>query len=124
MSFRETLTLWLVLITTLWNALRLWTALAWRDTLTEFAGADAVSISIAGGALWTLAGAFAALALLLRWKWERQTLAALALAYSAWYWAERLLWQAPRANWLFAAIVNGVLLVFVLSRLKRAKNLS
>ncbi len=34
--FRVTLLLWLVLFLTAWNALRLWTALAWHNVLNEF----------------------------------------------------------------------------------------
>lgn len=118
MRFRETLTLLLVLIITLSNVLRLWTALAWRAALEEFAGAGSLTILALGGAVWSLAGFFAAWALLARRRWARHVLAGLSIAYSLWYWAERLLRLAPSPNWAFAAIANFVLLAFVMTNVK------
>ncbi len=118
MRFLETFTLLTVLITALWNALRAWTALTWRGALTEFIGANFVWILFFGGAVWALAGFSLALALLTRRAWARRALAALSIAYSVWYWAERLLFELPRPNWVFAAIVNFILLAFVMTNVK------
>jgi len=37
-----------------------------------------------------------------------------ATSYTVWYWSERLIWQNPHPNWIFAVIVNLVLFGFIL----------
>jgi hypothetical protein len=113
-SFRATLLLILVLSLTAWNILRLWTALAWRGALTEFAGAQIFALTAIGGAAWSGAGVFVAWSILREKKWAAKALSAAAVAYSIWYWVERLVWQSPRPNWLFAVIVNLILILFIL----------
>jgi hypothetical protein len=111
--FRVTLLLALVLSLTMWNMLRLWTSLAWRATLTEFAGAQISAVITISAAVWTLVGIFVAWSILQRKPWAAKTLAAAAGCYSIWYWIERLVWQNPRPNWVFAVIVNLALIIFI-----------
>ncbi|MDD2923220.1 MAG: hypothetical protein PHQ36_13120, partial [Anaerolineales bacterium] len=59
-------------------------------------------------------GIAVAWSILQRKTWAANILAAAAIAYSIWYWVERALWQNPRPNGLFAAIVNLSLFVFIL----------
>lgn len=112
--FRVTLVLLLVLTLTAWNALRVWTSLAWRNVLNEFSAPSIHMITTISSAIW------AAVGILLLWgiwqnkAWTAKLLLGAAAGYTVWYWCERLIWQAPRPNWPFAVIVNLVLLIFIL----------
>jgi hypothetical protein len=117
-SFRVTLLLILVLSITMWNILRLWTALAWRGALTEFAGAEISTLTTISGAVWSLTGIFTVWVILQGKKWAWNFLAFVSVAYSVWYWVARLVWQNPRPNGIFAVIVNLILLVFVMFTIK------
>jgi len=118
LPFRVTLLHLLVLILSAWNGLRLWTALAWQDVLNEFSASPPPIITAISGAVWMVAG------IILTWSiWQKNALAAkllvgVASAYSVWYWSERLLWQNPHPNWLFAVIVNLAALAFILLNVK------
>ncbi len=111
---RVTLLLWLVLSLTTWNALRFWTALAWRGVLNEFSAQPTSAITAVSGAIWTAIG------ILLMWgvwqgkAWAANLLLGAAAGYTVWYWSERFIWQSPHPNWAFAVIVNLVLLGFIL----------
>ena len=112
--FRVTLLYWLVLSLSVWNALRLWTALSWQNILTEFSASPPPIITALSGAIWLVTG------IILLWSiWQKKTWSAILLvgvatAYTVWYWSERLIWQNPHPNWLFAVIVNLALLMFIL----------
>jgi hypothetical protein len=116
--FRVTLVLVLVLSLTAWNILRLWTSLTWRAALTEFAGAEILTLTTISGAAWSLAGVFIIWSILQRKNWAGRILILISIAYSIWYWVERLVWQSPRPNWSFAVIVNLMLLLFVMFTIK------
>ena len=110
--FRVTILLSLVLLLTIWNALRVWTAFSWRNVLTEFSGAP-LYIGISG-LIWLGIGIWLLLSLWRQEAYARILLFASAASYTVWVWVERLLLQVPRENWLFALVVNIVLLSFVL----------
>ncbi|MFZ5879710.1 MAG: hypothetical protein ACOY0R_10090 [Chloroflexota bacterium] len=111
LPFRVTLLAWLVLSLTVWNGFRLWTAIAWRDVLGEFASRPGALYIGATGLFWMLLG-WLDLWAILRAKswWTPRLLAASAAGYTAWYWADRLLLQTGRDNWPFTLIVNLLLL--------------
>ena len=118
-----TLFLWLVLILTVWNAVRFATGIAWRDTLETYARYPGPIYIAATGALWTLVG------ISLLWSWwhgKRFTRAALLAAaglYAAWGWADRLFVQTEmRANWPFDLIVTILLLAFSAAVILNPKN--
>jgi len=110
--FRATILLALVLLLTIWNALRAWTAFSWRNVLTEFSGGP-LYIGVSG-LIWVGIGIWLLLSLWRKKANARMLLFASAASYSVWVWIERLFIQTPRENWLFALIVNLVLLSFVL----------
>jgi hypothetical protein len=110
--FRATLLLWLVLLLTIWNALRAWTAFSWRNVLTEFSGGP-LYIGVSG-LIWLGIGIWLLLSLWRQEAYARILLLASATSYSVWVWIERLFLQVPRENWPFALVVNIVLLSFVL----------
>lgn len=116
--FRVTLMLCLVLILTAWNAIRLWTAIAWRSTLTEFAARPTATVIAVSGAFWVIIGVILIWSIWQNKAWAAGLLLGASAGYTIWYWSERLIWQSPHPNWLFAVIVNLVLFVFILFTLK------
>ena len=114
LPFRITLLLTVVLITTVLNAVRFGTAIAWRHTLGTYVGAPEVVYVALSGAFWTLAGLYLFWSF---WRGGRRVpvvYLATSVVYAAWSWADRLVVQTSlRANWLFALVVTILLLVFV-----------
>ena len=107
-----------VLCITGWNALRVWTALAWSNVLNEFSSRPPVMVTAVSGAVWTLTGLLLIWGIWRRKSWAAGLLLGAAAGCSVWYWSERLLWQSPHPNWKFAVIVNLVLLGFISSLIK------
>ena len=114
LPFRVTLLLWLVFSLTVWNTLRAWTSLAWRDVLIEYSTQPVSAIITISGVIWQIVG------ILLLWSiwqnkaWATRLLLRAAAGYTVWYWSERLFFQNPHPNWLFAVIVNLAILIFIL----------
>jgi hypothetical protein len=110
--FRVTILLSLVLLLTIWNALRAWTAFSWRNVLTEFSGGP-LYIGVSG-LIWLGIGIWLLLSLWRQAPFARILLITSAASYSVWVWIERLFFQVPRENWPFALVTNLVVLSFVL----------
>lgn len=112
-SFPVTLTQWLVLITITWNIIRIWTSLAWSAILIEFSTSISPIASAIIGGIWVV------LACILYWSiWQEQAWAGKMLlgtvaGYTVWYWSERLFFQNPRPNAVFAVIVNLGLFIII-----------
>ena len=111
--FAATTLLFMVLCLTAWNSIRLYAALSDWDALAEFAprpGPLYISIT---ASFWTFGG-FALARLILRPSPRARLFAALYFfGYAAWYWADRLLLQAPHSNWPFALAATLLLLAIV-----------
>jgi hypothetical protein len=114
LPFRVTLLYWLVLTISAWNGLRLWTALAWHNILNEFSAQPAPIIIAVSSAAWLCIGAILLWSIWQEKAWAAKMLLGVAAGYSVWYWSERLIWQNPHPNWLFAVIVNLGLIIFIL----------
>jgi hypothetical protein len=112
--FRATLSLWLVLLFTAWNILRVWTAIEWRAILLEFGVSQGPVYLVFSGAIWFVVGIALIIGIWRRRTWARYVFLGSAAGYTIWYWIERLVWQEPRPNWTFLLILNLVLLVFVI----------
>ena len=112
--FRVTLLLWLVLFLTAWNAVRLWTAIAWRSVLTEYSAQPAPTVTAVSGAFWMVTGLILVWSIWQKKAWTVKLLLGASAGYTVWYWSERLIWQSPHPNWPFAVIVNLVLIIFIL----------
>ncbi len=114
LTFRVTLLLLLVLSLTTWNALRLWTALTWRTVLDEFSAQPNATIIAVSGAVWVVCGILLLWSIWQKKAWAAKLLIGASAGYSVWYWSERFIWKNPHPNWLFAVIVNLILIVFIL----------
>ncbi|GAB4398540.1 MAG: hypothetical protein OHK003_21020 [Anaerolineales bacterium] len=109
--FTVTLTIWLVLILASWNALRAWTSIAWQTILMEFSVQLPPMINTISGILWFLTGIVLLIGVWQKKAWSAKLLLGAATGYTVWYWSERLIWQNPRPNVLFAILVNLACLI-------------
>lgn len=116
--FRVTLLHLLVLTLSAWNGLRLWTALAWQDVLTEFSASPPPIITAISGAIWMVIGFILLWSIWQKKAWAAKLLIFATAGYSLWYWSERLIWQNPHPNWPFAVIVNLAGIAFILLNVK------
>lgn len=111
--FPVTLTLWLVLITIAWNILRVWTSIAWNNVLIEFSASIPPAISAVIGGIWIVTGLVVYWGIWQGKAWAGKVLFGTAAGYTVWYWSERLFFQNPRSNAIFAVIVNLGLLILI-----------
>ena len=111
LPLRITLLLWLVLIITALNLVRLLTAAAWRHTLETYVPGALVTYIAISGAAWVLVGLFV---LWYFWRGGRRTRTVFLLAavsYGVWILADRLLMQPHLlGNWLFALLTTVLLI--------------
>ena len=125
LPFRITLLLALVLIVTVLSAVRLLTALAWRQTLESYVPAGLVVYTAISGAVWTLSGLGALWVFHRRLRYARLILLGACTAYAAWAWADRLLVQSsPRSDWAFDLLLTILLLAFAAAVLLDPRNQS
>ena len=90
--------LWLVLCLTAWNAVRLIAALSNWNLLREFASRPGPVYILVTASFWALSGFALWQALRRRVSGPRGPFL-FVLAYAAWWWADRLLFQSADANW-------------------------
>lgn len=114
-TLRATPLLLVVLCLTIWHAFRLWTAIAWYDVLREFSPVPGPVYIALSAAVWLALGVILLWSIWQRKAWAAKMLIGAAAGYTVWYWADRLAFQGPRANWPFALLVNLVLLLYVLA---------
>lgn len=111
LPLRITLLLWLVLIITALNAVRLITAIFWGRTLQPYISLPGVYYVAISGGVWTLAGLLVLGSFWRRARYTHLVFLAGAVCYTSWLWADRLLLQsAPSANWPFMLAGTIVLL--------------
>jgi len=111
--FGVTPLLWLVLLLTIWNGIRLWTAIAWHNILNEFAARPGPVYIAVSGAFWFTIGLFVFWSLWQGKIWTKKLLLGAAAGYTVWYWSDRLYFQTNRANWPFIVVLNIILLAYV-----------
>jgi hypothetical protein len=104
---------WLVLITTVWNIVRLATAWSWRNNLDNYAPYPGSLYIALTGFFWALVGLLALSSL---WRGAQRTrlfLSILISAYAAWVWTDILFVQNNlRANWPYDLLITVLLLGF------------
>lgn len=104
-----------------WNGLRLGAALAFRETLAEYASRGGAIYLVSSGTFWLIAGLAVAWGLWRGKAWGRLAACGAAAACFGWYWFDRLALQTPRPNWPFALAASLLLLVLTLSILSSRK---
>jgi hypothetical protein len=111
--FSVTLALWLVLILTIWNLIKAWTALTWRNILNEFSVNLMPEVTVAISIIWVIIGLILMWGILQKKVWSVKMLPTLAAGYTIWYWSERLIWHHQKTNLVFAVILNFILLIII-----------
>jgi len=118
--FGVTLLLWLVLSLSAWGVVRLLATLRWWDVLNEFGARLSPLYLLITGAGWVLVGAVLLWGIFLGKTWMRLAMPLSIFLWLAEYWVERVFFESPRANLLFALIASsllfGVTLVSILNR--------
>ena len=109
--FGVTLLLWMVLSLSAWGAVRLLAALRWWNVLNEFdARLSPWYLSITGAG-WIVAGAVLLWGLFSGKLWTIRAVPALVFLWIVQYWIERLFFESPRANTMFALLVSILLFI-------------
>ncbi|MBL8090542.1 MAG: hypothetical protein JNJ43_09460 [Anaerolineales bacterium] len=108
-----TLTLWLVLILTIWNLIKASTALAWRNVLNEFSVSLMPEITAVISIIWVIIGLVLMWGNLQKKVWSKKMLVGTAISYTVWFWSERIIWLNSQTNSVFAVSVNIILLIII-----------
>jgi hypothetical protein len=109
-----TLLLWLVLSLSAWGVVRLLGALRWWDVLNEFgARLNPFYLSITA-ASWIVAGAVLLWGLFGGKSWIRLAIPVCIGLWIVEYWVERIFFESPRANFLFALMLSILLFTVTL----------
>ena len=111
--FGVTLLLWLVLSLSVWGAVRLLAALRWWNVLNEFeARLSPLYLSITGAG-WMVAGVVLLWGLFRGTRWIYRAIPVSIVLWIVQYWVERMFFESPRANLLFALGIS--ILLFILT---------
>lgn len=108
-----TLTLVMVLILTLGNLTKAWSALAWRNVLTEFSVNIMPEMTALISIIWVVVGSVLFWGILQKKVWRKKMLIGTALSYSVWLWSERLIWQNQKTNTVFSILLNIVIFIII-----------
>lgn len=108
-----TLTLVMVLILTIWNLIKAWTALAWRSVLHEFSISLMPEITAVVSIIWVAIGLVLMWVILQKKVWSKKMLVGTATSYTVWVWSERIIWQNSQTNTMFAVSINIILLIII-----------
>jgi hypothetical protein len=108
-----TLTMWLVLILSIWNLIKVWTSLAWRDVLVEFSVKAMPEIIAVISIIWAITGFILIWGMLQKRAWSKKVLVGTALSYTVWFWSERFIWQNPQTNTGFTILINLVIVIII-----------
>lgn len=108
-----TLTLIVVLTVTVWNLIKAWTALAWRNVLHEFSVSLKPEIVAVISIIWVVIGLALLGAMVQKKVWSKKMLVGTATSYTVWFWSERFIWQSSQTNHVFAVSINIILLIII-----------
>jgi hypothetical protein len=112
--FGVTLLLWLVLSLSVWGAVRLLAALRWWNVLNEFeARLSPLYLSITGIA-WIVIGGALLLGLFSGIRWIHRAIPVFIVLWIVQYWIERIFFESPRTNLLFALGLSILLFILTL----------
>ena len=109
---RLTLLLWLVLLLAAWNAIRLGATIAYWKLLADFDSSPGPVYIAASAAIWIVCGLGVLILLLRRHPRALLAVSLLSVAYTTWWWIDRLLIQENgQTNWSFNLVLTGILLL-------------
>ena len=112
--FGVTLLLWLVLSLSVWGAVRLLAALRWWNVLNEFeARLSPLYLSITGAG-WIVVGGLLLWGLVRGTWWTYRAIPVSIFLWMIQYWIERMFFESPRANLLFALSISVLLFIVTL----------
>jgi len=121
--FSVTLLLWLVLSLSAWGAVRLLATLRWWNVLDDFEARLSPLYLALTGAGWMVVGALLLWGLFRGGLWISPAILASILVWIVQYWIERMFFESPRANLVFALIVTvGLFIVTFISAFNRKTN--
>jgi hypothetical protein len=109
--FSVTLLLWLVLSLSAWGAVRLLATLRWWNVLDEFEARLSPLYLALTGAGWMVVGALLLWGLFRGKLWISRAILVSILVWIVQYWTERMFFESPRANLVFALIATGGLFI-------------
>jgi len=109
---RVTLLAILILIIALFEGVRLGESIYFWKTLIEY-GAQPLYLSVSGG-IWLIGGCLLVWGLWQgrRWSWLGSIVG--TIAFTLWYWLDRLFLQQPHNNGPFAVVASSIFLVLIL----------
>jgi len=114
--FGVTLLLWLVLLLTIWGAVRLYTAVQTWNVLIEFKSSLSPLYLAVTGAGWGLAGGVLLWSLFTVKTWSRKAISTSAIIWLLEYWLERgFFYRSPNPNLIFAISLSVCFLGVVLA---------
>jgi hypothetical protein len=116
--FRLILLIWLLLFFNIWNLIQIWTALTWREILDKYSRGQISSILAFSGGFWFIIGTILVWGIWRNQGWTKKLLIGSSLGYGVWYWTDRLVFQNPHPNWLFAVILNLAIIIFIIFTMK------
>ncbi len=108
--FGVTLLLWLVLFLSAWGVVRLLAALRSWNVLDEFGSRLSPLYLSITGAGWVLVGGVLLWGIFSGKPWSRWAILGSVFLWLMEYWLERIFFQSPRENLLFALIASMLLL--------------
>jgi len=115
LPFFITLFVLLVFYFICWQAIRVFTSMAWKNALNAYEPRLVLLYTGISGAFWAFLGLFLLWSM---WRGRRGTRLAFVIAssaYAIWVWVDRLFVQAQlRANWPFDLILTIVLFLFAI----------
>ena len=109
--FRVTLLVWLVLSLSAWGAVRLVGALRWWNVLNEFGARLSPFYLSTTGVGWIILGAVLLWSLFSGKSWARLAIPTAIVIWVLEYWIERMFFELPRANVVFAFIASSLLFI-------------
>ncbi|HLO32487.1 MAG TPA: hypothetical protein VK249_25295 [Anaerolineales bacterium] len=112
--FGVTLLLWLVLSLSAWGLVRLFAALRWWNVLNEFGARLSPLYLFITGAGWAIIGGVLFWGLFGGKRWTRLAICISIFLWLMGYWMERIFFESPRANFLFALIASVLLFIVTL----------
>ena len=114
-SFSVTLLLWLVLSLSAWGVVRLLGALRWWNVLNEFGARLSPLYLSTMGVVWIIVGIALLWGLFSGKSWARVAIPTSIFVWIMEYWIERIFFESPRANFLFALVASILLFIVTFS---------